>query len=143
MPSPSAHRVTGRFPDRTATLIFQDPERDLHWGWFASDAPPRMHLTLVSSGPYEDCIVWLEDRGRRICSARRCPSGSTIPLARWVAANRASVEKRWLSFMETKGWLSTRVEQDQLVVVYYPGQPTEFVRPIAAPVWTDRELRSP
>jgi len=135
MPSPLADRVASRFHSRTATIAYQD--RDFGWGWFTRDVPARMHLTLINQ-EHRGCIVWLEDRGQRIFSARRCPSGSTIPLARWVWNNRESIEQRWLEFMQTKGWLSVRVETDQLVVVCYSGEETEFTRPIGAAVWTER-----
>jgi len=40
--------------------------------------------------------------------------------------------------METRGWLSVRVDDSQLVLLCYPGEPTEFTRPINTAVWSDR-----
>lgn len=98
---------------------------------------------MISPGPYQDCVVWLEDRGTRIISSTGLPREITRPLFRWIWANRESIEARWLRFMSMKGWLGVRVEWDQLQLVCYRGEPPEFVRPLNVPVWTDRERRSP
>ncbi len=142
MASSTTRRVATRFHDRTATLIYRDPERDLFWGWFGRDAPPRMHLMLISASPYESGVVWLEDHGRRTISSTGVPREITRGLFPWVWANRESIEQRWLRFMAMKKWLTVRIDDDQLVLVCYGGLPTEFTRPIGTPVWREREWPS-
>jgi len=140
MASPLAYRVADRFNNRTSTVIYRD--NDLLWGWFTKDAPPRMHVTLLSPGLYQDGIVWLEDRGTRVTSSTGYPHGMIRGLFAWIWDNREAIEARWLRFMEMKGWLGVRLDDDQLVLVCYPGEETEFTRPLDASVWSDRKWRA-
>ena len=96
-----------------------------------------MHLVLISPTPYENGIVWLEDRGRRVISSSGFPRGFTRELFEWTWNNREDIEVRWLRFMAMKGWLSVCVDWDRPVLVCYPGEATEFTRQFSAEVWAE------
>jgi len=94
-----------------------------------------MHLQTVEEGARtgpNKAKVWLEDRGKRICSlAEGKLSGTGLKkLQAKIKAERPNIESRWINFMIKNRWLKAEREGSIVKLTAYPSSHNKYERKI-------------
>lgn len=129
---PLTPRVVAKFKERNAMAVVLRNVADHNWGWFSRE-DERMHLQTVEKEALtgsKRVKVWLEDRGKRICTlADGKLTGTDLKkLQAKVKAERVAIEERWIDFMIAQGWLTAEMAGSVVTLTAYPKSHNKFTR---------------
>jgi len=120
--------------EKPVAVVLRGLPAPLNWGWFSRE-DQRMHLQTVNKenqSAQTAYKAWLEDSGSwRVIWDKKLPHAKDVKaVEKAIQENREVIEAAWAAFMIEKGWLTTHVNGQTIVVVAYPEVAGKFQRTI-------------